>query len=93
MIMFEYDQNKSRKNMDKHGIDFEEARALWNDKAMIEVTVNTIDEPRFLAIGKINNKHWTAVATIRSGNIRIISVRRSRKNEVSLYEENNSKGI
>lgn len=89
MISFEYDPNKSMANRDKHGIDFKEAIALWSDTGMIEVPVATIDEPRFIVIGKIEGKHWTAVATNRGGNIRIISARRARKNEVSLYEDHN----
>ena len=93
MKKFEYDSNKSHTNKDKHGIDFHEARAIWNDPGMIEVSVTTLDEPRFLTIGKIERKFWTAVATLREGRIRIISVRRSRKNEEMLYEDYNSKGF
>ncbi|MHB8090260.1 MAG: BrnT family toxin [Syntrophales bacterium] len=93
MTTFEYDPNKSNTNRDKHGIDFHEACALWNDPGMIEVPVATLDEPRFLTIGKIEGKFWTAVATFREGRIRIISVRRSRKNEEMLYEDHNSKGV
>jgi uncharacterized DUF497 family protein len=46
----------------------------------------TIDEPRYLVIGQIGGKHWSAVITYREQNIRIISVRRSRDEEVMLYE-------
>lgn len=93
MTTFEYDPNKSLTNRDKHGIDFQEARTLWNDPGMIEVPVATLDEPRFLTIGKIEGKFWTAVATFRKGCIRIISVRRSRKKEEMLYEDHNRKGV
>jgi uncharacterized DUF497 family protein len=93
MKAFEYDPDKNRINRDKHGIDFNESRALWNDPGMIEVPVATTDEPRYLVIGKIDGKHWTAVATLRGERIRIISVRRSRNNEVILYEDHNSQSI
>jgi hypothetical protein len=93
MTTFEYDHNKSRTNRDKHGIDFHEARSLWNDPGMIEVPVATMDEERFLAIGRIDGKTWTAVATIREDRVQIISVRRSRKNEEMLYEDHNSQRI
>ncbi len=93
MTTFEYDPAKSLANRDTHGIDFTEAAALWRDPGMIEVPAATTDEARYLAIGQINGKHWTAVATNREERIRIISVRRSRKNEVMLYEDHNSKGI
>ena len=84
---FEYDEAKSRTNMDKHGIDFDEAMALWEDCKLVclQSKVKT-DEVRLLFIGQINTKHWTAIVTRRGENIRIISVRRSRKNEVSIYE-------
>lgn len=93
MTTFEYDPAKSRANREKHGIDFAEAVSLWGDPGRIEVPVNTTDEPRFLVIGRIGGKHWTAVATNRGERIRIISVRRSRKSEVSLYEEHNGEDI
>ena len=84
--MFEYDENKSQSNRIKHGIDFVEAQKLWEDPNLLEIPVNTQDEPRFLVLGKIDDKHWSAITTDRPPNIRIISVRRSRTEEVDLYE-------
>jgi len=86
MYRFEYDDEKSTLNLEKHGIDFVLAQALWNDPDLIEVQAKSEDEPRFLVIGSIENKHWSAVITYRSNTIRIISVRRSRRSEVELYE-------
>jgi hypothetical protein len=83
---FEFDSRKSNGNKKKHGIDFDEAQALWDDPDLIEISVKTSDEPRFLIIGKITEKHWSGVITYRSEKIRIISVRRSRKEEVDIYE-------
>jgi uncharacterized DUF497 family protein len=83
---FEFDHTKSNGNKKKHGIDFYEAQALWNDTDFIEIPLKTIDEPRFLIIGRILEKHWSAIITYRSEKIRIISVRRSRKEEVEIYE-------
>ena len=85
-MKFEFDTKKSQGNKVKHGIDFYEAQAMWDDPDLIEIPVKTSDESRFLAIGKISGKHWSAVITYRRENIRIISVRRSRKEEVELYE-------
>jgi uncharacterized DUF497 family protein len=70
----------------KHGIDFHEARVLWDDPDLIEIPVQTIDEPRYLVIGTIEGKHWSGVITYRGDKVRIISVRRSRKEEVDIYE-------
>ena len=83
---FEFDPKKSENNKKKQGIDFDEAQALWNDLDLMEIPVKTSIEPRFLVIGKISEKHWSGIITYRSGKIRIISVRRSRKEEVELYE-------
>ncbi len=83
---FEFDPQKSKRNKEKHGIDFYEARALWDDPDFIEIPVKTNDELRFLVIGKISGKHWSGVITYRGEKIRIISVRRSRKEEVDIYE-------
>jgi len=86
MIMFEYDENKSASNLEKHGIDFVEAQLLWDDADLLEIPAKTTDKPRSLVIGMIDNKHWSGVITYRGNRIRIISVRRSRKEEVALYE-------
>ena len=83
---FEYDVKKSEINNKKHGIDFEEAKKLWGDPNLIEIPAKTIDEPRCLIIGKIGEKHWSAIITYRGEKIRIISVRRARKEEVKIYE-------
>ena len=83
---FEYDPQKSSVNRRKHGTDFEEAKKLWNDNEMIEIPARTDDEPRFLVIGKIGPRYWSAVITYRGGRIRIISVRRPRKEEIEIYE-------
>jgi uncharacterized DUF497 family protein len=87
---FEFDPDKSNHNKQKHGIDFDEAQALWDDPDLIETPVKTIDEPRHLVIGKMAGKHWSGVIAYRGGKIRIISVRRSRKEEVEIYESESS---
>lgn len=86
MYQFEFDPEKSAKNKEKHGIDFIEAQSLWDDPDILEIPAKTEDEPRFLVIGRIGSKHWSAIVTYRNYNIRIISVRRSRIEEVNLYE-------
>ena len=88
-MSFDYDKRKSASNKTKHGINFEEAQALWEDRFILKIpsSMNTIEESRFLFIGRIDSKHWTAITTHRKTDLtRIISVRRSRKQEVELYE-------
>lgn len=86
MSPFEFDAAKSESNRAKHGIDFVLAQSLWNDPMLLEVPAKTDDEPRFLVIGQIDGKHWSAVITYRGSNVRLISVRRARTEEVALYE-------
>ena len=87
MLSFEYDENKSKQNLAKHGIDFDVAQSLWSDLSMLEIpSKKATSETRFLVIGTINQKHWSAIITYRGKNIRIISVRRSRIEEVNFYE-------
>ena len=85
---FEYDPQKSELNKSRHNIDFDEAKVLWNDDDYAEIELEWENEPRFMVIGKIDEKHWSAICTDRRGKTRIISVRRSRSNEVRIYEEN-----
>ena len=86
MFSFDFDENKSQTNLLKHGIDFVEAQLLWLDPDLLEIPANTTDEPRYLMIGRIESRHWSAVVTYRDENIRIISVRRCRDEEIRLYE-------
>lgn len=83
---FEFDLRKSQSNADKHGIDFKEAQKLWSDPDILEIQAKSEDEERYLVIGMIEGKHWSAVVTYRKDNVRIISVRRARVKEIDLYE-------
>ena len=85
-MRFEFDPKKSRSNKTKHGIDFREAHGLWNDRELLEIPARTVDEPRFLVIGKLKDTHWSAVITYRAETVRIISVRGSRPEEIAIYE-------
>jgi uncharacterized DUF497 family protein len=86
MINFEFDNIKSNLNLKKHGVDFYVAQLLWKDPDLIEIPVNTHDEARYLIIAMLAGKCWTGVITYRGDAIRIISIRRSRKAEVNIYE-------
>ena len=85
-MRFEYDPKKSLSNKQKHGIDFEEAKLLWEDDKMVEIRTAYEDEERFINIGKITAKVYAVVTTYRHENIRIISARRARKKEIEIYE-------
>ena len=85
-MSFEFDIIRSKSNKKKHGIDFVEAQALWEDPNLIEIPAKTIDELRLIIIGKIKRKYWTGIITYRGRNIRIISVQSSRLEEIKIYE-------
>lgn len=87
MADFEFDEAKSLANLEKHGIDFVDAQKLWADPRLIEIPARVSDEPRFLMIGRLRGVCWSAVVTYRGQRTRIISVRRSRAEEVALYED------
>ena len=95
-VEFEFDDPKSQSNLAKHGINFLDAQQLWADPDRIEIPARTEDEPRFLVIGKIARKCWSAIIAYRENRVRIISVRRisygeaspTRKEEVAIYESN-----
>jgi hypothetical protein len=54
---FEFDPRKSAANKKKHGIDFIEAKELWGDPDLLEIPAKTTDEPRYLVVGIISEKH------------------------------------
>jgi len=83
---FEYDPRKSLTNRAKHGIDFRDAQQLWDDPGLMEVPARTEDEPRWLLVGRTGEQCWSAVVTRRANRVRIISVRRARKEEIAIYE-------
>lgn len=85
---FEYDPEKSQRNLEKHGIDFEQSQQLWEDDHRVIIQARSTTESRFLLIATLAGKHWSAIFTYRGENIRLISVRRSRKSEVNLYAQN-----
>ena len=83
--MFEFDKNKSRSNKVIHGIDFTTAMKLWDDPNRIEIPAQRVNESRFLLIAVLEEEYWSAVFTKRNNKIRIISVRKSRRNEKEIY--------
>jgi uncharacterized DUF497 family protein len=85
-MQFEFDPEKSRLNKEKHGIDFIEAQVLWDDDDLVEIPARTTGESRFIVIGLISGRCWSGVITYRGETIRIISVRRSRPEEVMIHE-------
>jgi uncharacterized DUF497 family protein len=82
---FEYDPAKSQINKSKHGLDFDEAQALWSDEDRVEFPARSDTEERYALLAKKDNKIWIAFYTMREATLRIFSVRRARKNEEEIY--------
>ena len=82
---FEFDSAKSAANLEKHGIDFIGAQALWSDPDRLEIPARSLSEPRTQVIGRIGDLVWSAFTTTRNDRIRIISVRRARDEEKAAY--------
>jgi uncharacterized DUF497 family protein len=85
-LEFEWDPAKSASNLEKHGIDFQQAVALWDDPMSVTGPAKADVEDRFMTVARLGEKTWSAVHTLRDGRIRIISVRRSRFHEIAGYE-------
>ena len=83
---FEFDSHENEHNKKKHGIDFIEAFKLWDDPDRIEIPVHTDDEKRFVVIGKIADTYWSGIITYRGEEVRNISVRRSHREKIEVYE-------
>jgi uncharacterized DUF497 family protein len=88
-VLFEFDPAKSRANADKHGIDFDTVQKMW-DGVVVAAPARSVAEDRLMAIGLIDGKFWTVIATLRGSALRIISARRSRQNEIQLYQDHSS---
>ena len=85
-MIFEFDAENSNINFIKHGINFVDAQSLWEDTDYMEIPLKTMGEARFMVIGSIGSKVWSAIITYRGERVRIISVRRARREEVAIYE-------
>lgn len=83
---FEFDEPKSQANKRKHGIDFREAQDMFTDGSLLRIAARSDAEPRFLFVGMIGAAYLSAITTYRGDVIRLISVRRSRAQEVQAYE-------
>jgi uncharacterized DUF497 family protein len=84
-LRFEWDPAKSASNKVKHGIDFEEAKAIWQDLDRAVLRSKHEGEPRQLTIAPLNGRMYTAIITMRGDSVRVISVRRSWKREEAAY--------
>ena len=87
-MTFEWDESKGQSNLERHGIDFEDAIAIWSGPVLeVPSTQTCHGEVRFLAVGLSEGRIITVVFTWRDGTRRIISARRARKYEREAYQK------
>ena len=85
-MSFGFDPQKSARNNDKHGIDFDQAQTLWLKRVAERPAAITEGEMRYENIGKIGDTHWTAIVTYRGRIRRFIPVYRSSPPQIEFYE-------
>lgn len=91
MLIFEWDPQKAKSNMNKHGVSFEEASTAFNDPLSLTIDdpLHSTDEDRMVLIGMSHkNRVLVVVHTEKGDNIRIISARKGTKKERRYYESN-----
>ena len=86
-MKFEYDERKSAANLEKHGIDFEEAQALWNDPDFLEFSLEFKGEVRMGAMARYAGRCWVAIYTMRGEAVRLISVRGATRKEMAFHDK------
>ncbi len=89
---FEWDDNKRRFNIAKHGIDFDDAKEVFHDPAALTFpSPSSGDEKRYVTIGLMRGVLIAVISTPRGIAIRIISPRAARRSERRLYGTQNKK--
>jgi uncharacterized DUF497 family protein len=84
--MFEWDDDKRLSNIKKHALDFNDVKEIWAGYVLEKPSPQDHDEMRLITIGVFEHRHITVISTLRDDIRRIISARRSRKNEKDAYE-------
>lgn len=85
MVEFEWDEAKRLSNVEKHGLDFEDAKAMFDGRAFVSLISARNDETRFVTTAELDGLLYTVIWTDRSKAIRIISMRRARDAEEREY--------
>lgn len=86
-MLFQWDEQKRLSNLDKHGLDFLDVWAVFEERHLIVPSSHGGDEERLLAIGVLEGRFVTVVYTLRGETVRVISFRRARHEERRKYED------
>jgi len=91
MLLFEWDPNKAKENLEIHGVSFDEASSAFRDTLSLAIydPLHSEEEDRFVLIGNSHKDRLLVVVhTERGDNVRLISARKASKKERKQYEEN-----
>ena len=91
MLLFEWDPNKAKENLETHGISFDEASTAFRDTLSLAIydPLHSEEEDRFVLIGSSHrNRLLVIVHMDRGDKIRLISARKASQKEREQYEEN-----
>jgi uncharacterized DUF497 family protein len=80
-MLFEWDENKRRVNLNKHGLDFVDGQRLFDGRPVITAPASSRGEERWMTVGRIEGRYLCLIWTLRAASIRIISFRRARVGE------------
>ena len=89
-MSFEWDEEKAKTNIDKHGVSFDEAKTVFDDLLYVDFydPSHSEDEDRYLAIGESSRGRLLIISYTERGNKnRLISARETTKTERETYAE------
>jgi uncharacterized DUF497 family protein len=89
---FEWDENKEKENVEKHGVDFDTAQLAFEDENALIIfdEKHSKKEPRYFVIGEVEGKILTVRFTVRENVIRIFGAGYWRKEKIYYERENKS---
>ncbi len=89
-LRFEWDEEKAKGNLKKHGVSFEEAATVFGDPLSLTIVdpLHSTDEQRWVTIGLTYKQRLAVVVHTNRGNtIRLIIARKATRREKRAYEE------
>jgi uncharacterized DUF497 family protein len=93
---FEWDEDKRLANLEKHGIDFFDARTIWAGQVLDPAAIRIVEgETRPTALGTTREDEIiiAVVYTLRNGILRLISARRATRDERKGYQDRFGRGL
>jgi uncharacterized protein len=85
-MKYEWEDNKNQSNLEKHGLDFQDAELIFSGKVITFIDDRyDYGEKRFITLGEVENRIVVVVHTQRGFTVRIISMRKANEREKKIY--------